>query len=497
MYISELKIHGFKSFAKKEKLKFGEGVTVIVGPNGCGKTNIVDAIRWVLGEQKYSVLRSSKMGDVIFNGADGLKPLSVCEASLTVHNNRGKLPVEYNDIEIGRRIYRNGDSEYFLNRTPCRLKDIHDLFIDTGMGADAYSVIELKMIEQILSETDDDRKRMFEEAAGINKYKQQRRSTLRKFDAVRQDLDRVDDIVQEVEQKVNGLNLQLKRFKRHEKLSDELKEKEVALAFIRIHDYESDISPLRKCVLEFTHLKNEKATDSSQHEKELIHLKNIYSEQQTELNSLQSALRKMEEERGSFRHNVLVWSEQDKATEATTQRLKREGESNTQKKVNLKEQIKHFSGELSVLDPQVDTQLKKYKSKKSELEVMNGRYKKAQDLLEKAQADRWEAQRKIADDHSLLDRTLSLVKEKNNTITLMNEKIAKIEISQKDQSKQQKDLDKKKTVLKKSTEKIHATLNQLREVLRTEQEKESALSIEIHRGKSKLESLESIAYFYQ
>ena len=497
MYISELNIHGFKSFAKKEKLKFGEGVTVIVGPNGCGKTNIVDAIRWVLGEQKYSVLRSSKMGDVIFNGADGIKPLSVCEASLTVHNNRGKLPVEYNDIEIGRRIYRNGDSEYFLNRTPCRLKDIHDLFIDTGMGADAYSVIELKMIEQILSETDDDRKRMFEEAAGINKYKQQRRSTLRKFDAVRQDLDRVDDIAQEVEQKVNGLNLQLKRFKRHEKLSDELKEKEVALAFIRVHDYESDISPLRKCVLEFTHLKNEKATDTSQHEKELIHLKSIYSEQQTELNSLQSALRKMEGERESFRHNVLVWSEQDKATEATIQRLKREGESNAQKKVHLKRQIKHFNGELSVLDPQVDEQLKKYKSKKSEFEVVNGRYKKAQDLLEKAQTDRWEAQRKMADDHSLLDRTLSLVKEKNNTITQLNEKITKIEISQKDQSKEQKDLDKKKTVLKKSTEKIHATLNQVREVLRTEQEKESALSIEIHRGKSKLESLESQAYFYQ
>ena len=497
MYISELNIHGFKSFAKKEKLKFGEGVTVIVGPNGCGKTNIVDAIRWVLGEQKYSVLRSSKMGDVIFNGADGIKPLSVCEASLTVHNNRGKLPVEYNDIEIGRRIYRNGDSEYFLNRTPCRLKDIHDLFIDTGMGADAYSVIELKMIEQILSETDDDRKRMFEEAAGINKYKQQRRSTLRKFDAVRQDLDRVDDIAQEVEQKVNGLNLQLKRFKRHEKLSDELKEKEVALAFIRVHDYESDISPLRKCVLEFTHLKNEKATDTSQHEKELIHLKSIYSEQQTELNSLQSALRKMEGERESFRHNVLVWSEQDKATEATIQRLKREGESNAQKKVLFKGQIKHFNGELSVLDPQVDEQLKKYKSKKSEFEVVNSRYKKAQDLLEKAQTDRWEAQRKMADDHSLLDRTLSLVKEKNNTITQLNEKITKIEISQKDQSKEQKDLDKKKTVLKKSTEKIHATLNQVREVLRTEQEKESALSIEIHRGKSKLESLESQAYFYQ
>ncbi|MBC8345075.1 MAG: chromosome segregation protein SMC [Candidatus Marinimicrobia bacterium] len=497
MYISELKIHGFKSFAKKEKLKFGEGVTVIVGPNGCGKTNIVDAIRWVLGEQKYSVLRSSKMGDVIFNGADGLKPLSVCEASLTVHNNRGKLPVEYNDIEIGRRIYRNGDSEYFLNRTPCRLKDIHDLFVDTGMGADAYSVIELKMIEQILSETDDDRKRMFEEAAGINKYKQQRRSALRKFDAVRQDLERVDDIAMEVEQKVNGLNLQLKRFKRHEKLSDELKEKELGLAFIRVHDYDSEMRPLRQRVLEFTHLKDEKASDTSQHEKELNRLKNIYSQQQIELNSLQSALREMEEKRESVRNNVLIWSEQDKAKDATIQRLNRESESNAEKKVRLKGQIKNHENEILILAPQVDAQLKKYKSKKSEFEVGESRYKKSQESVEKSQSDRWEAQRKLADDRSLLDRTLSLVKEKNNTISRLNDKISKIEISQKDQSKEQKELESRKTHLKKTVEKVQLKLNKARELLKANQEKESALIMEIHGGKSKLESLQSQADFYQ
>ena len=151
-------------------MKLGQGITTVVGPNGCGKTNIVDAIRWVLGEQKYSILRSGKMEDVIFNGADGTKPLGVCEVAMTVHNNSGKLPIEFNDIEIARRVYRSGESEYYLNKTQCRLKDIMDLFVDTGMGADAYSVIELKMIEQILSETADDRRKMFEEAAGIHKY---------------------------------------------------------------------------------------------------------------------------------------------------------------------------------------------------------------------------------------------------------------------------------------------------------------------------------------
>ena len=188
-------MHGFKSFAKKEILKLSEGVTTVVGPNGCGKTNIVDAIRWVLGEQKSRVLRGGKMEDVIFNGAENMKPLSVCDVTLTVHNNKGKLPIEYNDIEIGRRVYRNGESEYTLNKTPCRLKDINDLFIDTGMGSDAYSVIELKMIEQILSENGDDRRRMFEEASGINKYRKQRKSTLRKFDATRFDLERISELI--------------------------------------------------------------------------------------------------------------------------------------------------------------------------------------------------------------------------------------------------------------------------------------------------------------
>ena len=135
MYISELKIHGFKSFANKEVMKLGEGITTVVGPNGCGKTNIVDAIRWVLGEQKYSILRSGKMEDVIFNGAESLKPLGVCEVALTVHNNAGKLPVEYNDIEIARRVYRNGESEYYLNRTLCRLKDINDLFVEPATSS--------------------------------------------------------------------------------------------------------------------------------------------------------------------------------------------------------------------------------------------------------------------------------------------------------------------------------------------------------------------------
>ena len=246
MNISKLEIFGFKSFAKKETVLFNSGITGIVGPNGCGKTNIVDAIRWVLGEQKTKRLRSSKMEEVIFNGASNVKPLGLCEVFLTIENNKGLLPVEYSEVEIGRRLYRSGESEYFINRNNCRLKDISNLFVDTGLTSDAYSVIELNMIEQILSDKDDSRRNMFEEAAGVNKYKAKRRSTLKKFDLNSRDLERIDDIIVEIQIQVKALDLQLKRFKRHEKLTNELQALEIDLASARTNDLANIIAPLEE-----------------------------------------------------------------------------------------------------------------------------------------------------------------------------------------------------------------------------------------------------------
>ena len=244
MHISKLEVFGFKSFAKKQTIVFNDGITGIVGPNGCGKTNIVDAIRWVLGEQRTSKLRSSKMEDVIFNGTSNVKPLGFCEVYLTVENDKGLLPLEYNQVEVGRKLYRSGESEYFINKNSCRLKDIYNLFVDTGMSSDAYSVIELNMIEQILSNKDNSRRTMFEEAAGVNKYKSQRRSAFRKFELNNRDLERIDDIIIEIEMQVKNLQLQLKRFNRHEKLSEKLQKLEIELAQAKISDLEKETKPL-------------------------------------------------------------------------------------------------------------------------------------------------------------------------------------------------------------------------------------------------------------
>jgi len=288
MNITKLEIFGFKSFAKKETVIFNSGITGIVGPNGCGKTNIVDAIRWVLGEQKTSRLRSSKMEDVIFNGASNVKPLGLCEVFLTIENNRGLLPIEFSEVEIGRRLYRSGESEYFINRNACRLKDISNLFIDTGLTSDAYSVIELNMIEQILSDKDDSRRNMFEEAAGVNKYKSQRRSALKKFDLNMRDLERIDDIIVEIDFQVRALDLQLKRFKRHEKLSQDLKGLEIELASARIKELDVIIEPLEVLLKEKNKLLSKNTTKKKVNSVEFDNSRENYLKEKDSLSKLKS-----------------------------------------------------------------------------------------------------------------------------------------------------------------------------------------------------------------
>ena len=230
MYLSRLDLHGFKSFAQKTAVEFSPGVTAIVGPNGCGKSNVIDAVRWVLGEQRARLLRSESMAGVIFNGATGKRALGMAEVSLTVENTRGVLPTEYSEVTVTRRLYRSGDSEYLLNGTVCRLRDVLDLFMDTGMGAGAYSVIELSMVEDILSDNADDRRRLFEEAAGVTKYKRRRAQALRRLDATRADLTRLDDIVEEVEKQVRSLSRQAQKAARHERLATRLRRLELSLS---------------------------------------------------------------------------------------------------------------------------------------------------------------------------------------------------------------------------------------------------------------------------
>ena len=233
MYISSIQLQGFKSFLNKTKIDLKPGLTSIVGPNGCGKSNIVDAIRWVLGEQKKSRLRTDIKEDVIFNGTDKIKPTNYAQVKLLIKNDSKTLPIEYNEIEIRRRLFRSGENEYFINRTKCRLKDIQEIFMNTGMSSDAYSVIELKMIDEILNENLTSLKKMIDSASGISNYNKQRTKTLTKIKNVTSDLTRINDIVIEIGKNIKYLNLQMKKFNEHENLIQKLENYEAKLSYIR------------------------------------------------------------------------------------------------------------------------------------------------------------------------------------------------------------------------------------------------------------------------
>ncbi len=489
-------MHGFKSFANKEVMKLGQGITTVVGPNGCGKTNIVDAIRWVLGEQKYSILRSGKMEDVIFNGAENTKPLGVCEVVMTVHNNAGKLPIEYDDIEIARRIYRSGESEYYLNKTQCRLKDIMDLFVDTGMGADAYSVIELKMIEQILSEKADDRRKMFEEAAGIHKYRTQKKATLRKFEITKNDLERIKDIISEIEQKVKNLELQLKRYKRHASLTESLEKKDLELAFLQIHRFQSQALPLQQKIEDYRHLRKSKNNQTSFHEKELNQLNKEYREQETSLNELHSLMDDLNRKRETKRNNILVSSEKSRGSILTVERLGREKTNNFKKIESLKQLSLDFAKEMIELEPAIEEYLKIYKIKKEDFLKIEKQHKEKVNQLDAIQNERWEFKRRFADDSSLYKRTLTIIQEKqkeqkqiNTDLTRLIEEKVKLSKLEKKLKTERDDNDRLLESLKSILINIDNKIENLRKEL-------SDISEKKHANKALGKSLEGQEEFY-
>ena len=233
MKIKRLTIFGFKSFVDRTTLTFPAGTSAIVGPNGCGKSNIVDAIRWVLGEQNPRHLRGRLMEDVIFSGSDTRKPLGMAEVVLTLSNEEGRAPARYAnfpEIEVSRRLYRSGESEYYINRVPSRLRDIVDLFTDTGIGTKAYSIIEQGQVGWLVNARPEERRVLFEEAAGINRFKQKKEAALRRLEATRENLTRVSDIISEVKRQLNSLNRQAKKAERYRSLREELKEIDLYLA---------------------------------------------------------------------------------------------------------------------------------------------------------------------------------------------------------------------------------------------------------------------------
>ncbi|SPZ50382.1 Chromosome partition protein Smc [Sarcina ventriculi] len=229
MFLKSLEIRGFKSFADKTELKFKQGITAVVGPNGSGKSNVSDSVRWVLGEQSAKILRGTKMEDVIFSGTDYRKPLGLAQVSLTLDNTTGELPIEYNDVKITRRVFRSGDSEYLINNTPCKLKDIVNLFMDTGIGKEGYSLIGQGKIDAILNGKNEDRRALLEEAAGIVKFKSRKIEAERKLENTNKNLIRINDIMFTYEERIVPLEEEKLKAEKYLNYAQKLREKEIGL----------------------------------------------------------------------------------------------------------------------------------------------------------------------------------------------------------------------------------------------------------------------------
>jgi len=316
MRLSSIEIKGFKSFADKTVLHFKENMTGVVGPNGCGKSNTVDAIRWVLGEQKSKMLRLEKMENIIFNGSKKRQPAGRAEVSLTLENTRNLLPTEFATVTISRILYRSGDSEYRLNDVRCRLKDITDLFLDTGIGSDSYAIIELKMIDEILSDKDNSRSRLFEQAAGISKYKVRKKETLSKLTATDADLTRIEDLLFEIEKNLKTLEKQAKQTEKYYKLRQQYKELSIELALHQLQTHKAALLQLKTLQQSESDNRLQVDTEIAQVEASIEHNKldiltkeNILKQEQQTLNEGIAKLRTHENNKNLLAQNIAFLEE--------------------------------------------------------------------------------------------------------------------------------------------------------------------------------------------
>ncbi|MFZ3065152.1 MAG: chromosome segregation protein SMC [Nitrospirota bacterium] len=297
MRLSKLEILGFKSFCDRTTVVFQPGITAIVGPNGCGKSNISDAIQWALGEQSAKTLRGEKMEDVIFNGTDNRKPLGMAEVNIILTDVDGQLPAgfgEYKEIQVTRRLYRSGESEYFINKIPCRLKDIRDLLIDSGIGAKTHTIIEQGKMDQILSSKPTDRRVIIEETAGIMKFKIRRNEAMNKLESTNQNLLRVNDIVSEIKRQINSIDRQAKKAERYKKLKEEIKDIELRLASKNLTSLEEKRESLNK---ELTSKKDEEikaATDIVRIENQIEENRIIIAEKEKEISEIDAKVFELE-----------------------------------------------------------------------------------------------------------------------------------------------------------------------------------------------------------
>ncbi len=504
MYLKSLEVHGFKSFANKLNFEFHDGITAIVGPNGSGKSNVADAMRWVLGEQSAKQLRGAKMEDVIFAGTQMRKPLGFAYVAITINNEDQKLNVAYNEVKIARRVYRSGESEYLLNGTPCRLKDVQELLFDTGIGKEGYSIIGQGQIDKILSSKPEERRELFDEAAGIVKYKKRKAAAEKNLEDEKQNLVRIEDILSELGKQVLPLENQAEKAKKYLKYRDELKVLDVNMFLIEYERTDKELEDVCK--------KIEIAdSDLTRTKRGFEESKQKYARLEEQLNNLNSDIESGSEslsvkkvQLNAYENNIKLLNEQINAIHQSEKHYNEQIENIAIRKVSLNKELENYSIQIT----KNNKELEKLGAEKEENEL------KLTELSKKAASSEKEIERCRNSIMESVKETSEAKAEQNRLKTLLEQNnIKKAEFTQRiiknksDAALLNEAMETEKKILSNIAEKIaymEAADKEFKQVIIKYDNNSSSLNLEyretekqFHIENSRLASLKNMAERYE
>ena len=414
MRIKRLQIQGFKSFVDKTVINFSQGTSAIVGPNGCGKSNVVDAVRWVVGEHNARHLRGKNMQDLIFAGSEGRKPVGMAEVSLTFNNSEGNFPVQYAnfpELEISRRVYRSGDSEYSINKVPARLKDIVELFTDTGIGAKAYSVIEQGQVGRLITAKPEERREIFEEAAGINKFKKKKEAALRRLQSTKENLNRVTDIIAEVKRQCNSLDRQAKKAEKYKVLKDELKEIDLYLAHVETEIKTGRKAEIEKNMTSFADREVELGANIESRGAKVSEMNVEYLQEEEVYRAARDKAMEVERQINSEERIIELAKIRGEELIRTEERLKVDIEELTTQSEVMEKEMETLSATLTEIKALLGGEEGTLKGEEERLSEVNARFKEKQSRIKSLESDSLQAITRLSDiKHSIQ----SLIKEEDS-----------------------------------------------------------------------------------
>ena len=396
MRLKSLEIHGFKSFADKTKLEFHEGVTGIVGPNGCGKSNIVDAMRWVLGETSAKALRGGEMADVIFNGTDRRTPLGMAEVTLTLSGCSGVLDTEYDEVSLGRRVFRDGKGEYLINKQPCRLKDIHGLLMDTGIGRSSYSIMEQGKIDMLLSSKPEDRRAVFEEAAGITKYKTQKKEALRKLDYTEANLVRIRDVIAENERQIRSLSRQASKAKRFQTFFHDVKTLELHFSHKQWREIRAEKSELNTSVRNLRLQQDELEDAIEKRQAKMAAARVEYQEIESRLSELQGVLAGLENEISNATNRIEFNGERTHELSVLIEKNERDVKEASEKSEKQETDIEGANRQLRTIEERIESEQRKVEEQEAAMQDARNAREELNQKLRDLEEERSQLKSKIA-----------------------------------------------------------------------------------------------------